>query len=636
MVNTFSDNSLTFYSNYRKIEYNDNPQYLEAKVYKHNRIPMNKAIGCVDNWTIRKTCFDYVKVETNGARGIIIPLWIKKDIGSLDFSAAVDFGTTNTHIEIREELNLPTPLSFSNTNTDRIIGLLGEILAQDSYFIPSTISDEIGDRQYKFPTRTATNEVKPLQSGQQLELLSTINIFFPYDKKIVAENANSELKTNHKWEIKENNDKSKQRVTAIIEELLYLIRTKIILGEGDPAKAKLVWFYPLSMPSFAKGLLERLWANNYNAIFSPLMNNHAIMLTESEAPYYYLKTRIPGLDSRSILSIDIGGGTADFVFFEKDEPLKATSVFFGANILFGTGFVPNPDDNNALVSNFQSRLRSRLEKLPDGPAKGELLKIFDQKVKYSSTDFINFLFTQDHIVKFTETLYEDSELKLLFLLYYGAIIYHATQIMLLKNIRCPQFICTSGNGSKILNILDASITRKRPDLSKFTKCLLKQRLPDYDRFEGIISESDKPKEATCKGGLLRIEKLTMKEPEPIIIAGDLNGTEDIITYTQLHTDEPFALKLKKSVVENVLEYIDKFIEINASHTMSYENAFNIKINDYQFIREKFKNKGLVYLNRGLEHFRADGGDALLKETLFFYPFIEGIYDLGLEILEKKH
>ena len=48
----------------------------------------------------------------------------------------------------------------------------------------------------------------------------------------------------------------------------------------------------------------------------------------------------------------------------------------------------------------------------------------------------------------------DSDQKLIFVLFYSAIIYHTAQIMKAKKMELPQHIAFSGNGSRIINIIE--------------------------------------------------------------------------------------------------------------------------------------------------------------------------------------
>jgi hypothetical protein len=56
-------------------------------------------------------------------------------------------------------------------------------------------------------------------------------------------------------------------------------------------------------------------------------------------------------------------------------------------------------------------------------------------------------------INFNSMLKRDNDQKLVFVLFYSAIIYHTAQIMKAKNLQLPRHITFSGNGSRIVNII---------------------------------------------------------------------------------------------------------------------------------------------------------------------------------------
>ncbi|HRK28410.1 MAG TPA: hypothetical protein PK239_14135 [Chitinophagales bacterium] len=645
MVNSIAPITIDFFVNYKTILFDNSTEFQQGRVYNYlNRIPRNDTTtnvgggGGIDVWTVENTHFDYVKLQLEGGNsGLLIPKWIERKIKAISnkFTAAIDFGTTNTHIELLEgdiqtdgngnDANTHEPLSFTNKGQDCVIGYLGEYTRRDEFFIPTIISGDIGTGKVKFPTRTTTIEQKNLNSA--LSLFSNISICFLYSKLPVTLDY-SLIVNNHKWSIRKEDQRAEERVKAIFEELLLLLRTKILLKHGDPSKVNLVWFYPLSMTKFAYGILAQTWSDYYKKIFIP-SNGKVYPISESEAPYYYISGKLHDLDRSSVLSIDIGGGTTDYVFFSNDIPEKATSVYFGANILYGTAYVKSitHDNQNRLMIKHLSKSREKLNALSDGSStKNNLIAMFSQfNPNSKSVDFINFLFTNDYIFKLTETLRNDGKDNMLFLLYYGAIIYHAAQMMLLEKIKCPQYIFFSGNGSRILNILDSSLDKTT--LNEFTKKILCNILEDANNFKSIKAEIEKPKEATCKGGIFLDVKQKTKRPTKFIIAGDNDNSCRDKSYEEVLSSND----IKQGVKVNVMNYVDLFIKL--SKDLNFRNSFNIQISDYDFIRSEFEQNTLTYIDNGINLLRKDEMDNSLEETLFFYPFIGAIYALGFQ-LEK--
>ena len=68
-------------------------------------------------------------------------------------------------------------------------------------------------------------------------------------------------------------------------------------------------------------------------------------------------------------------------------------------------------------------------------------------------------------VDFNNMLLLDSNYKIVFIIFYAAIIYHLARIMKAKSLEMPRHIAFSGNGSKVIRILTSSDST----LEKFTK-----------------------------------------------------------------------------------------------------------------------------------------------------------------------
>lgn len=646
MVNATTPVQLEFYYNYLPIPFNNTPAFVGSRVYSYmGRIPRTPATaivgGGIDIWTVEQTHFEYIKVQINsdggGSKtGIIIPNWIVCNIGTNpnQFTAAIDFGTTNTHVELHEgntinfavgSTNSPVPLSFTNKDNDCCIGYLGDYLRRDEFFVPKVIGMGDGLGKAKFPTRTSTIEQR--NTNENLNLIDNISVCFLYGKDPVDRDQSSTIVNHHKWSITAGNNQAQQRIEAIFEELLLLLRTKILLQNGDPAKVKLIWFYPLSMTKFALNTMAGKWSNYFMKFFQSSTPNNLISITESEAPYYYTSRTLGALDISSVLSIDIGGGTTDFVFFANNLPIKATSVYFGANTLYGTGYVQivTAPNRNALMRKYEGICQTNLNNLPDSPLKNAISFMFNQSnIMSNSIDFINFLFINDHIFKFTSALQNDKELKVLFLLYYGAIIYHAAHMMAIEGINCPQHIFFSGNGSRLLNILDPNPTQST--LNDFTKRILAHFTTiNSGNFQGVKIEGNQPKEATCKGGIYCDVTQKAQRPTPFVIAGDKGNTLVNVTYNQVLN----SLDKQEAIKETVMDYVELFIKLNGQ--MNYTSNFGITISDYGVIWKEFDTNTLTYIKKGISLLRTDELDNPLEETLFFYPFIGAIYELGFKL-----
>jgi len=141
--------------------------------------------------------FDYIQFEFKqegasiGDNAVLVPKWPLPITGSAQFTFAVDFGTTNTHVEYMKDDEQPQPLELKtninpclvatlykkdedNPNSTVLLDNLNNIL-----FLPK----EIGGK-YKFPQRTVLSENDKLDelAIDKIVALGDANIPFIYEK----------------------------------------------------------------------------------------------------------------------------------------------------------------------------------------------------------------------------------------------------------------------------------------------------------------------------------------------------------------------------------------------------------------------------------------------------------------------
>ena len=194
----------------------------------------------------------------------------------------------------------------------------------------------------------------------------------------------------------------------------------------------------------------------YKKYFSNNINN-IIPVTESIAPYEYYKRGFGA--NANMVNIDIGGGTTDVLISENGDIKHISSFRFAANSIFGNGY----GDNNGLKKNgIINQFDAQLEQLISDNLKNdsEIKDIYNNlKQKNDSADLATFFFSLVEneklggSINFSEILMKDDSQKMVFVIFYVAIIYHLAQIMKLKTIKMPRYLSFSGNGSKIIQIL---------------------------------------------------------------------------------------------------------------------------------------------------------------------------------------
>jgi len=229
-----------------------------------------------------------------------------------------------------------------------------------------------------------------------------------------------------------------------------------------------------------KSDLENTWNELFLQYFNP--TKQAIGITESLAPFYYFKgtNKLQGGAFKPVVSIDIGGGTTDIVVFKQNKPLLLTSFKFAANTIFGDGYSEyGAATSNGLISKYYPHFENLLvtNKLFD------LSTVLTSIREKNRTEDLNALFfsIEDNpkikdkkLFSYNSLLAKDEDLKIIFIYFYAAIIFHIAELMKQKQVELPKHLVFSGTGSKVLNI----ISPDRKILSEFSKVIFESV---YDR-----------------------------------------------------------------------------------------------------------------------------------------------------------
>lgn len=583
--------------------------------------------------------FDFIQVKNivaSGASGIIIPKWQPYSQGNEVFSFAVDFGTTNTHIEYKIGNGSPKPFDitaddvqiatlFHPTKTQEDFGGTGAGAIRfliEREFLPQYLGN---GSDFKFPHRTVIAESHSLDINTQTFTLADFNIPFYYEKLPEFD----KIQSNLKWAKKEKGNE--KRVRSYFEKIMMLLRNKVLFNRGNLSQTKLVWFYPSSMKPARKAQLESTWNELFNQYFNPVQP--AVGITESLAPFYYFKgtNKLQGGSFKPVVSIDIGGGTTDVVVFKQNKPLLMTSFKFAANAIFGDGFSEyGAASSNGLISKYFPYYENLLatNKLYD------LSKVLSSIKDKNKTEDINaFFFSIENnpkikdkkLFSYNSLLSNDEDLKIIFIYFYSAIIYHIADLMKQKQIELPKHIVFSGTGSKVLNV----ITSDLKILSNLSKTIFENVYNQKYDTDGLSIETEKemPKEVTCKGGLmlnaedLAIDIRTIKATHTC-----LSGVEKL-TYEQL--DET----AKAKIANYVGEFNKFFFNLNAQ--FSFADYFNVTAKSMEIFKEELSKHLRYYLEEGLEFNKKLDEIAIddkeIEETLFFYPLIGAINNLSTHL-----
>lgn len=578
--------------------------------------------------------FQYIQVRHSFATGVILPKFEDRvNSGTSQFSFAIDFGTTNSHIEYSVNGNIPQPFELSTNEYHHTGRLIDETKFDEPYLklskddvLPSEIKK---GSTYEMPQRTAVSYHKKTNFSQPVFSMGNINIPFKYERYSFA--LNTEIRTNLKW----NNDAhSSVIMEQFFEQFIKMIRNKVLLNNGDLEKTKIVWSYPASMLPFQLILLEEKWTKT---IQKHLGNEVVIQkVCESLTPFYYY-TNVQGKAAleKPMVSIDIGGGTSDVAVYEKDTPILFSSYRFAGDAIFGDNYKRNINING-FVQKYHKKLSSILEENKESSLKSILDSI---KERNNSNDAINALFSLEKNkqlndkkigISFLNDLKEDADLKIIFLLFYVAQVYHVAQLLKTKDIEIPSSFAFSGTASKLLTVIDSS--PKHAMLEKITKEVFKHifELDVHPEIEIILPEN--PKELASKGALYfdKAKKVDLKEISEVLLYKNLLK-RDTKEYNYSNISE-----LESKVLINYSEFLDFFFKMN--QVLPFQDYFGIE-NDVIVYSQKFlEAKKVNALKMGIQNKQAElvkHKDAPISETLFFYPLVGSLGELAHDLVKGK-
>ena len=587
--------------------------------------------GCSHEAYILEDNFDRILVKVGENAGFIVPLFKPaNDNAASTYTFAVDFGTTNTHIEYSVDDNkipIPFDIKVEEKQMHRLHKRYSQQdirLAFEQDFIPEIIGDK-----HTFPMRTVfANHV-----GMKLEKnpmpLGDGNIPFLYEKDFTP--IWNKISTELKW-----GGVPDRLLEMHLETLFILMRNKVAINGGNLSATKLIWFYPASMTVGKINKFKKIWKDAYEKYFGPNSSGNVISISESKAPYLHFIETQGAADE--IVTIDIGGGTTDVFIVEKQEDKMLLSFRFASNAVFGDAYNYNPN-KNGFVCKYKESIKQVLETNQLSELKRALTQIEGQG---KSSDIINFLFSlegnrvdNNKELDFMRKLSNDDKMRYVFIIFYGSILYFIANAMKAKGLMKPKTIAFSGNGAKTLNI----ISEENDVIEKFAKLIFDGVYGDNKGSIQVMMEAN-PKIATCKGGIESPEPQpydTIGSIKTVFVGDTFNHEGGQLTYADI-TD-----KTKEDVVESVEKFFKFLFDLHKSNQEFLVNSLSADPTLFKIVKdfclgEEGKQLLEISFTKGIEHKRKSDGvddDTPIEETLFFYPLVGLLHDLAFKISQIK-
>jgi hypothetical protein len=487
------------------------------------------------------------------------------------YSFAVDFGTTNTHIEyfmgnFAEGSSVENIKPFSLKNHMATLLDLDDVekKSHDSLLISSVAwneflpKDEIGGEN-KFPFRTLLQRTgnQPFHNDK-LNSLGKFVIPFEYKSNLARGKIFSDLK----WEDSDEQDSAKEIYKHFLREIIFLLYAKVLI-EGGPQsveETEVCYSYPIAMEPTKRDAIKEVWEELYEYFFGSIVKNNKPMLRgtqESLAPLKYFLAKGTFGDGMSFspkyeqytLCIDIGGGSTDVIVVTENEEtedinvLFHTSFKFAGNDVFGGSLVDKSNLHFNFLTNDYIDYYGSQEKQENGQMKGLLYRqnrdnsyvykegniygdnlnkvISDSFSGDVSGEVSSYLFSLEKILgkeNYMEKLKKNLNVKVGFLYFFSAIIYNVIKILKDNDksedgeIPVINDIIFSGNGSNILHILGT-----QEQLNVVVKNILEiiygKKIQPSNLKRLKVRFAENPKALTAKGCLIPPEYTKIHLPE---------------------------------------------------------------------------------------------------------------------------
>lgn len=653
----FADTSMPDYTFMPEVTQADGSKTGEVSVAVRSDKDRNALISTIHYDVNRK--FDLVEVNVRvgdiTGQGLVLPMMRRLTNTAnvtKEYTFGVDFGTTNTHVacfvagagganaEI-PALNIgvggepdETQMVYLNDHDIDVNGLH----LVDSGFGSFTDMKHVASREFVRPTqsakslpmRTAVCEVDNLGTVTNPKLFSSLNIGFNYSNEFELTNGNNVYKTEIKWKSHDINAKVRMRI--YFEQLLWMMRNKAVLNNGKP-DINVVVTYPQAMDGGEEFEFKKAWRMAAeNVGINPEKIDFQL---ESIAPYYAFLRSDPALNGPgAYVNMDIGGGSTDILYCDaKSNGEKVSlSVKFAADDIWGDGCAPMfSGGNNGFIqvydkspeyANFQHYENNKNEN-------DEQTLNYDtvRNTNNKSVEIINYLFNYDTKVKFTDAI-KFHKIALVPILHFSALMYYLAHFVDAFDLAIPKKLSFTGMGSTYIKNLGDDT-----NIAKLANAIINHATQNRDSAMRVIF-SKNPKTVTANGAVMTQHtkqfNTELIRPSREICYG---VSDEVADETRISIGDIRNNKVKRHVMA-IYERIIDMLENDQSVrdiliSMGYRDALNAKPGNEEIIELLSESFDSYQDKKYLAEHTSDKDETPVRESLFFWPLKDGLFNLGL-------
>lgn len=589
------------------------------------RTPQQRLVSQTEYYLVKKS-FDIVEVAIDGVRGLIIPRMKNVEVATNHYKFAVDFGTSNTYIAHTTTAD-PTPKTFEIDDHDLQTVYLnkendfGDLTMMRPFMAREFTPVHLGKQfDVSYPARTATCETNNFENSIP-DLFGNISIGFNMMHEPQALTI-FKYKTGLKWLLEEHpgDPHHTNRVKYYFLQTLWMLKNESLMNDGDDTFDVYITF-PEAMKNQNTLMSLWYWAKtelNINCNF-----HYGTQYSESIAPYNCMAAQIGG---SNFLNIDVGGGTSDLLFVNKDAnghiaAARYSSSMFAGDDLWGDGIqiANNAQLNNGFVDYVMGEINNAAQTYDQNILSP--LRSLKGGVTTSSADVMGYMFKYDSVFQTSAKIMGQRNLYSLIFIHYAALMCNVSRLIKKMNIDIPLKLSFTGMGSKYINLISPN-----HDVIKELTVLLLEKYTGKkaDPAFSIISANNADvKEITAKGVLEGLNlnanfQIPANALSPIVDYGF--DRVEILTYADVATDE-----VRKAALKSFNNFVDSLKDRDfANFIFANFNRLTISENLIADLRN-FAKQSFVTMSANIP---AQYGNLNVSETLFFWPLKNSLVELS--------